>query len=178
MFCLEVRKHEINRTCAFHSLRYFKIQTQLTNWWSLSLLFHQPYLVRPHQTSTSRRGLYFRRSHPGAFQNVTIEKVSFTKFKTTVQSKFCCIWDDVIASRQTLKLGTLRSPISWRLHWYLHFFLRSLGKNIWMNVHYIPNAPRNTHNEKIDRESWQFTRYGQCVWLNYSKKFLRRVKRK
>ena len=31
-FCLRVRKREINRACAFHSLgRFFKIQTLLTN---------------------------------------------------------------------------------------------------------------------------------------------------
>ena len=53
-------------------MRYFKIQTQLTNWCSLSLQFHQLYLVYPRQTSTSRRRLYFCRWHPGAFQNVTI----------------------------------------------------------------------------------------------------------
>ena len=81
LLCLEVRKHEINRACAFHSfISYFKIQTQLTNWCSISLLFHQPYLERPRQTSTSRRRLYFCRSHQGAFQNVTIEKLALSRF--------------------------------------------------------------------------------------------------
>ena len=54
MFCLEVRKHEINCACAFHNfIRYFKIQTQLMNLCSLSLLFHQPYLMRPGQTGAA-----------------------------------------------------------------------------------------------------------------------------
>ena len=92
-FGFEMRKHEINRACAVQSfIRYFKIQTQLTNWCCLSLLFYQPYLVHPRQTSTSRRRLYFCRSDPGAFQNVTIEKLALSCFKTTVQSKYCCIW--------------------------------------------------------------------------------------
>ena len=92
-FGFEMRKNEINRACAFHSfIKYFKIQTQLTNWCCLSLLFHQPNLVHPRQTSTSRWRLYFCRSHPGAFQNVTIEKLALSCFKITVQSKFCGIW--------------------------------------------------------------------------------------
>ena len=73
-------------------LSYFKIQKQLTNWCSLSLLFHQPYLVCPRQTSTSRRRLYFCRSQPGAFQNVIIEKLALSRFNRTVQLKYCCTW--------------------------------------------------------------------------------------
>ena len=47
----------------------------------LALLFHQPYLVRPRQTSTSRWRLYFCRSHQGAFQNVTIKTLALYRFK-------------------------------------------------------------------------------------------------
>ena len=63
-------------------------ETQLTNLCSLSLLFHQPYLVRPCQTSNSWQRLYFCRSPPRGFQNVTIETLALSRFKATVQSKY------------------------------------------------------------------------------------------
>ena len=57
-FSLDVKKtRDINRTCAFNSLRrFFKIQTLLANYCSLPLLVHQPYVARPRQMSDSRRG--------------------------------------------------------------------------------------------------------------------------
>ena len=76
-FCLEVRK-QINRACTFHSfIRYFKIQTQLTNWCSFPCYFinHVSCVV---VTSLLHDG---GRSHQGAFQKLTIEKFALSRFK-------------------------------------------------------------------------------------------------
>ena len=62
--------------------KVIKIQTHLTKWCSLSLLFHQPYPVHPRQTSTSWRMLYFCQSHLGAFMNVIIEKLDLSRFNS------------------------------------------------------------------------------------------------
>ena len=47
------------------------------------MLFHQPYLVRPRQMSTSQGRLHFCCSHPETFKNLTILKLSLSRFKTT-----------------------------------------------------------------------------------------------
>ena len=57
----------------------------------------------------------------------------------------------IIASMETFKCDSPKSPISWRLHWYIHLFFWALCKPILINIQCFPNAPR-----------------GSCAWLLYT----------
>ena len=64
------------------------------------------------------------------------------------------IWKE-IASMQTLKHGTPRNPISWRLHWYLHLFLQSLCKMCITCTFQMPLVPY--HISEFEPSSMNFS---------------------